>query len=408
MKKKQINSDAIDVIMPHLVQNSNAWFIEYSCYYSKTNKLEKFREYKGFKKLESDKEKLKLAKRKIESLSKKLKGGWRPWDSTVYLYKDEIQYRSETNSFGNNKYNNSHIRKYLSGFLADTKRRVSAKTYESYQSKTRLFCQWLENNEYGKLRIFEIDNKIVKQFFNYLIEVRKLDKPTIQKYNQNIHQMFASFVKKKLIENIPMSDIPVPPKTKDMAARPIKDNDMRSLLNYVAQKDPQLFLACLMQFFLCCRPGKELRLLKVQDIDLHGNIVHITEADGKKGKRKITMPEALVELCQTLKLQNYEQDFYVFSKNGKPGKVALGKNYFSRKFVQYRKELKLPSIYKFYSFKHTGAGKLLESGATVAELMSHLGHTSFESTIAYVRRHFGEKSEKILNFRPDVLNGLLK
>jgi len=56
--------------------------------------------------------------------------------------------------------------------------------------------------------------------------------------------------------------------------------------------------------------------------------------------------------------------------------------------------------------EHTGAGKLLESGASLAELMSHLGHTKFESTIHYVRRHFGEKSEKIMQFRPDFLNGL--
>jgi integrase len=84
----------------------------------------------------------------------------------------------------------------------------------------------------------------------------------------------------------------------------------------------------------------------------------------------------------------------------------VGVNYFNRKFSAAKKELGLPDTYKFYGFKHTGAGKLLESGASIAELMSHLGHTRFESTIHYIRRHFGERSEKISNFKPDFLDGL--
>lgn len=405
MRKKQTN---VDVIMPRLVQGEKAWYIEYYCFYPKNNKLEKFREYKGFKKLHSDDEKLKFGEKKIKLLSEKLTTGWRPWDPSTYLYRDEIQYFSDTKNFGNQKQNNSHIRKYLSDFLADTKRRVSPKTYESYQSKTRLFCKWLEDNNYQTLRIFEITDEITKKFFNYLIDVKKLDRLTINKYHQNLSQMFQFFVKRKLVVNVPLGDIVRPPKLKDMAARPIMDNDIKTLLAYMAKNDPQLFLASLMQFFLCCRPGNELRLLKIEDIDIYNRIIHIDQGSGKTGKRKITIPDALMELFVEFKLLDYDRSFFVFSKNAKPGSVALGKNYLSRKFAKYRDHLKLPKIYKFYSFKHTGAGKLLESGATIVEVKVHLGHKSFESTLAYVRRHFGDQSEKVLSFRPEVLKGLLK
>jgi integrase len=220
--------------------------------------------------------------------------------------------------------------------------------------------------------------------------------------------MFKFFIKKKLIDKTPVEDIVKPLKIKDNAARPMTETDMKTLLEYLAKNDKQMFLASLMQFFLCCRPGNELRLLKIQDLDFYNNLVHISQQDGKTGKRKITMPDALTEICMSFKLNEYQRDYYIFSREGEPGSIALGKNYFSRKFAAYRKDLKLPTTYKFYSFKHTGAGKLLETGATIIEVMSHLGHKDVESTLAYVRRHFGNKSEKILNFRPEMLNGFLK
>ena len=356
MKKKQTD---VDVIMPKLVQGEKAWFVEYCCFCPRTNKLEKFRVYKGFKKLKTEKEKIHFGNEIIKVFSKQLLSGWRPWDHTVYLYRDEIQYKSVTNSFGNKKNNSSHLRKYLSDFLIETKRRVSKKSYETYQGKTRLFCQWLEENGYKDLRVFEIQNAVVKKYFNYLIDTRKLDKVTVDKYCQNINQLFKFFVKQKLIDKNPVFDIVLPPKRKDMAARPMADDDMKVFLNYVAIKDEQFLLACLMQFFLCCRPGNELRLLKIQDIDFYAGVVHITQEDGKTGTRKITMPSALIELCNNYKLSDYPRAYYVFSINGKPGMKELSRNFFYRKFIKYRNELGLPLIYKFYSFKHTGAGKLL-------------------------------------------------
>lgn len=400
-------SKDVDVIMPRLVKGKT-WHVVYECYFPRTGKLEKFRIYKGLREIEDLNEREKYADKIMKAYAKKLTAGWRPWDPTVFIYQDETQYRNVTMRIGNEAHNNSHIRKNLSAFLIETKRVVSAKTYESYQSKTRLFCEWLENNGYAKLRIFEIKQPIVRKFFDYLIDTRKLDPRTIEKYEQNIKKMFIYFKKCKLTDEVPLEKIEKPPKIKDMAARPIMDEDMKVLLKHLAVKDPQLFVACLVQFFLCCRPGNELRLLKGSDLDFSMNVIHISQTSGKKGKRIITMPEALVELLKQFEIDKYAREDYIFSRHGKPGPSPLGKNYFSRKFAKYRDDLNLSKNLKFYSFKHTGAGKLLESGATLIELMSHLGHRRMESTFHYIRRHFGEKSEKILNFKPDVLSGFLK
>lgn len=400
----------VDVVLPYLVRSDDqkTWYVEYRCFNPKTEKLERFRHYKGFARHNTDQDKQAYADELVKNYGLKLKSGWRPWDTEKYIYKDAIQYQSITDHFGSDKKDNSHLRKYLSDFLQERKKVLAPKSYESYLSKTRLFCQWLEKNGYAELRIFEISNSIVKQFFAYLIDIRKLDKITIAKYKQNLGAMFRYFKKSKLMDQVPMEELPAARKTKDLSARPLMDADIKSYLEYMAKHDKQMFLASLFQFFLCCRPGKELREMKIGDIDIYNKVVYIRLETGKTGSRTIGMPDALIEICENYKLDRFNRDFYVFGRGGGPGPELLGKNHFGNRFRSARKALKLPASYKFYSFKHTGAGKLLESGATFAELMNHLGHTSVESTIAYVRRHFGEKSQKVIDFRPEVLNGLWK
>jgi integrase len=396
----------VEVVLPYLVSGRGKSFVEYRCFNPKTGVIERFRIYKGLQ-IKEMSELMKTADSIIDYYTKKLTSGWRPWDKQKYIYTDEIEYSQVKSHWGANKKDSNHLRKNMSDFLLEEKKKLSAKSYQSYNSKIRLFCQYLENKGLYDIRPFEITNGMVKEFFDYLIDERKLDRITINKYRQNLGMMFKYFLKRKIVDIIPMEDLPVGKKTKDLSARPMMDRDMLKFIEYVAAKDEQMFLASLFQFFLCCRPGTELRLMKLEDIDWSMQVIYIRFDTGKTGARRITMPDALLEICNNFNLQGYPREFYIFGKNGKPGKETVSKNHFTRRFAQYRDALGLSSMYKFYSFKHTGAGKLLESGATIVEVKSHLGHTSVESTIRYIHRHFGEKSQKVLDFRPEILKGLM-
>jgi integrase len=396
----------VEVVLPYLVEGTGKWFIEYRCSNPVKGEMQRFRVYKGFAS-KNDIEKRQYADKVIEYYTKKLTSGWRPWDTQKYIYIDEIEYSQVKSHWGAQKKDFNHLHKNMSAFLLEKKKEITAKSYESYNSKIRVFCQFLEKSGYKDIRPFEITSAIVKKFFDYLIDDRKLDRITISKYRQNLGMMFKYFKKIKIIEAVPMEGLPTGKKTKDLAARPMMDQDMMKFIEYVALKDEQMFLASMFQFFLCCRPGTELRLMKLEDIDFFNHMVYIRFDTGKTGARKITMPEALLEVCKNFNLSAYPRDSYVFGKGGVPGPKHLGKNHFTRKFMEYRDNLGLSKYYKFYSFKHTGAGKLLESGATIAEVKSHLGHSSVDSTIKYIYRHFGEKSQKVIDFRPDILKGLM-
>jgi len=396
----------VEVVLPYLVSGTGKWFVEYRCLDPKKGSLQRYRIYKGFGK-KDDAEKRKFADEIIDHYTRKLTSGWRPWEVQKYIYTDEIEYAQVKSHWGDKKKDYNHLRKNMSAFLLEIKKDLSPKSYESYNSKIRLFCQYLENKEPAGLRPFEITNNHVLSFFNYLVNDRKLDRITIRKYKQNIGAMFQYFLRKKIVDKIPMNDLPKGKKTADLSARPIMDTDMIRILEHCATNHPQMLLASLFQFFLCCRPGSELRLMKIEDLDFFSQVVYIRFDTGKTGARRISMPDALLEVCNEFKLNTYPGSFYVFGNKGIPGPVPHGVNHFSTKFREIRKALNLSPMYKFYSYKHTGAGKLLESGATIAEVKSHLGHTSVESTIKYIHRHFGDRSQKVLDFRPEFLKKLL-
>lgn len=396
-----------EVKLPYLVNTGKGIaFVEYRVFNPKTDTLERYRIYKGFKSCLTDLQREAHAEKIINGLRQKLIAGWRPWHDNVYIYNDEIEFKTVIQSFGRKKVDSSHLRKYLSEFLELKKNDVSAKSYQSYQSKTRMFAMWLENTGHADIKIFHITNELVVAFFKHLIEERGLDKITIAKYRQNIGSMFKYFKAKKLISEIPMNDLPRSYKKVNAGARHIVDRDMTKYLNYIAQHDKQLFLASVFQMFLLIRPNRELRLLRVQDLDVAKGIVYISDVNSKTEARVLTLPLALIEIIDKYELDKYPSHYYIFGQNGQPSTKPVGINNFNYRFSQVKNELGFPNSYKFYSFKHTGAGKLLESGATLAELMSHLGHTRFESTIRYVKNHFGERSEKITNFRPDFLIGV--
>lgn len=396
-----------DLILPSLRQSKGQFYISFSCYNIEKEKMIRYKIYSGFDNILSIKQALKIAEPIIQEYTQKLNNGWRPWQNKNQ-YEDLCDYVAISNRIGTVRHDSRKIRKYVSDFIRIKRLEISKKSLESYVSKLRLFCMWLEHSKtYSRLDISEITPDVIHDFFFYLIDERKLDTSTIDKYEVNLRQLFKYFVQRDLIQTSPVVNIPKPPKMKDMAARPISDNHLATLLKYIEKRDPQFFLACMLQFFLCCRPGNELRLLKIEDIDLSNKIVHIREANGKTGARTITIPNALAHICYHYHLAAYSPEYYIFSSRNIPGSLPVGKNYFSRRFRMFRDQLGLPKGYKFYSLKHTAAGKLLESGATIVEVMNHLGHKDFKSTLHYVKRHFGHKSEKISNFCPSIMTDII-
>lgn len=261
---------------------------------------------------------------------------------------------------------------------------IAQKTYETYKSKLKYYIQWLQSEN---LNMLTISQQEIIRFFKWLADDRELTKRSIFKYRQILHSMYEWIIKQGYMYANPVYDIPNYGKIVDAAPAPIGKSDRQRLKEVIEKSDPYLWLACEIQYYCAIRPGQELRLLKVRDIDIE-NLTITVRGENAKNKHKETVPltEHLANMILQLGIMNYDKDMYVFGRYNIPATVPVGKNTLRNRFNKYRDDLGIDKSIKFYSWKHTGAISMVNNGVSVWELQHHMRHSSITTTEEYIRQ----------------------
>lgn len=380
------------------------WWVEYGYRDPKTGKMIRKRIREGFADLKTKKARAAYAEKLIKDLTLKLTRGWIPTDDLKdqVIYTDELEYHEAARVYGRRRKANKNIRFYASEYITLIKNSKAKKTFESYRGKIRNFIAWLEKNKLVDNDLSTFDNLVIIQFFDYLINEEQLSRRTIDKYRINLLKFFQYLTGRKIMMENPVHGIEIPETDEDYSAVPFLDEDLERLLPVIQSEDPQLYLAALLQYFCFVRPGDELLTMQIKQINFSAQTIFIPKNVAKKRKeRTVDLPGQLYQVMIQQGIQHFGKELFLIGPVGRPGARKIGQNTLRERFNRFRDRLGLSASYKWYSFKHTGAGKLLESGATISELMNQLGHTDIASTYRYIRRHFGERSERVRNNFPD-------
>jgi integrase len=289
----------------------------------------------------------------------------------------------------------------LVSFLAEIKIQLKPKSYSSYTGKTKVFSEWLSSKSLEGKPLSEITKHNISEFFIYLATDRALDKTTCQKYYINIKSVWKYAIKRGDANILPFDLITFPRKKEDKSAQVISPEHMKILLTKIKEKDPQLYLAWETQYYTCIRPGKELRLLKVGDINFESGTLLVTSEHAKTGKKRVvTIPTQLLDIYDRYEIKKENKGLFLFGRRHKPDNKPCSINMLRWRFNKIRDELGLPKEYKFYSAKHTSITRLHNSGAPLLSSMEHAGHTSIAAHQHYLHRHNTTVNESIRNNYP--------
>jgi integrase len=405
------------VILPRLYDANGdinkPWFVDYSYRNPKTGKMQRFRISQGFRQLKSANDRYELADKIIKEYTDKIKGGWTPFDCENVIYDDLTQYANVAKIYGKKRKGNLTLKVYINEFLEETKFRVCKKSFESYQSKIRLFVQWLEREGQEGNDISCLTEEMILNFFDYLIKERKLQGRTIQKYGVNLRQLFIYLVKKKHIFKNPMPEVPKVPNKVDMSARPINNADVAKLKDMIKRHDPQLWLAIQFEFYCYIRPGNELRHMKINWIDFTAGTITVPAymeingeyeqiAKNKKTQMVLIPGQFLNELIHVYHLDKYDRDLFLFGPDRMPGERPMGKNTLRVRFNKYRDALGLSKEYKLYSWKHTGGISAHKSGIPIKDIQTQMRHKDLSVTDTYFKRMLPTESEHLRNNYPTI------
>ena len=381
------------------------WYILFYVKNPRSNKLERQRIYKGINDVHTLKGRYAVGEKMLNHWKDKLLAGWSPLTDENVIYDDNLQFQSFIKHYKITKSKNGTFRFYASKFIDFVKNNLEEATVSTYRSKLRMFDGWLETNCLNEVDVSVITQAVMVKFFTFIIEDRKLSKVSIKKYRQILSQVFNHVRKEKERKQFinPCFDLPETKRLNDSAPQPIQELDIEIFKERIEKEDPQLWLAISFEYYCFIRPGKELRLLKIGDIDFGRGTVRVNPVNSKTVERNIGIPAVFMNaLRNDYKLHTYDRKMYVFGRDRVPGNEHYGKNNLRYRFSRIRDKMKMPEMYKLYSWKHTGNIRALESGISISEIQMQNGHTSIQTTENYMKNKKRTVSSNITNRFPEL------
>lgn len=339
------------------------WFVYYSVHCFVDNSMKVYRIYKNLNKKNISQYKREItASQIISEINEKLKNGWNPLDDTTYFsHISSIQ--SKTNA------KNNSLNYFINEYLKNHQKNLRHKSYKTYQSKLRIFVKFCQNN--GVNTIHQVNSKVLNDFFN------GLQKKSPSTYNSYYTTLLLVFKDKKLFDGIKKL------KTQPKPAKRLTDKDLILLFEYLKINDTLLLCFCRFVFYCFIRPHGELRFLQRSWINYEDMSVTIPGEYSKNHKTQI-LPIPINDF--SIQLEDYKDhhpDHFIFSLDPKK---TMGAKYWQERFKRHQKNINISREVTLYSLKHTGAIKLLESGASVMDIKQQMRHHSLDETEKYLRQ----------------------
>ena len=365
---------------------SQKWYVEFA-FVAPDGEQQRYRVYSGLGKGTAE-ERDDIAKQLVEYYTEYLKSGeYLNTKPNLNPLKEKETFRPE-----NKRWMEAHkdllVGTLTKRFLRTVEPTLRKGTMKDYRGKLRLFAEYIEEHQ-SNIPIPMINRSIIFPFFEYLASERNLCRQTIEKYMQIVRIFFnwCEDVGIRDYETNPIKRMPKMGKVVDCSPGVFNTNDRERLRAAIKPKEPWLWLACEILYYCAIRPGTEMRLMKVGDIDLKKKTIRVrAELAKNKTTEMVAFPAELRDHMLALNLDQYDKELYLFGKYGSPAIVPMGKNTMRNRFNLYREALKISSDKKFYSWKHSGALSAIENGATIYEVKDQLRHRSIMTTEEYLKK----------------------
>lgn len=268
---------------------------------------------------------------------------------------------------------------HLFKLLEDRSNRLERKSVQTYHSQVKnldAFC---------KLRGYKsVTEPVAKAFIDYLLS-EGYHPVTVQNHIVTLITLFNRLKKEKIIRHNPFEHVEKVRGESDVRSH-FTDAELMSVKKELLLRGKtSVYNACQYLYFLLCRP-KELRLMKIRDIDFENWTIKISWRTGKTKKtRYVTIPTGLQEFMKNQNIESYPLDYYLCGLSGLPSEKPVSANYWSAGFTAVLRDLGFDESYVLYSIKNTGARKWYKAGIDMFSIQKQIGHQDPKTTQIYFR-----------------------
>lgn len=269
----------------------------------------------------------------------------------------------------------------LSEYLRE-KQSIAGITVQNYKSKIKVLHKWLQETGNSSMPVGQFSSQYAIRFIGWLKQVKGYRNTTCNKYKSILGSLWADMILNGIVDVNPWHQFKG--MTKDSLPFRTYPETMQQLVNSTLPKfNEQLYMAAMVIYYDFIRPA-ELTRLRLYNIEWDRQCFRLTADISKtKNDRSIVIPDALFSMLLAKGYDKLPATHYLFTADGRPGTNRIGKNWFNRKFLEYRRRYKIPDEYKIYGFKHTGNSRLGISGINPQIQQKHNRHRDMKSIEPY-------------------------
>jgi integrase len=371
------------------------WYVFFCVTDPGTGRSVRMRLYQGLSGSQSAQGRYFNADKLIRELKEKLASGWNPLAGIVEVPQKLIKVTLEER---------------FDEFLRLKDGQITNETASEYRSAFDKFTKWSEQKGFRTTALYRIDSLRAQEFRRHLLVDLQLSGSRTNFVLTTMRSFFRWMCESYGLKNNPFQQV------KNVQAKSIPHKYLprqvvQDIKEYLAHENPEFWLVLQFIYYCFIRP-RELRCLRIQDIDLDRGIVvipaHINyfgrllRVSKNKLTQSVVIPNQFVKILMDLNLHQFEGSWFLFSKKFKPGPRLIGHNSMSREFASVRKAIALPNFYKMYGLKHTGAINAAKNNIPIKDLQMQLRHHSLEMVDRYIRQMTVGDSDALRTQYPDI------
>jgi len=279
-------------------------------------------------------------------------------------------------------------------YLEETIKEKRPDTIRSYTSFISIFRNWVKT-KVKDVKCTELKGCLISDFMDYVYNERKVSATTYNNYVKMGRAIFTWMVDKYYISENEFSKVKL--KKKEEKSRTVVDTETRAKIKgYLLENNPNYMIICKLVYNTLLRP-KEIRMLKVNDIQIEQKTVRVrSEVSKNKKERIVPLTQDLINDFERIGVNKALPDHYVFSEQLRPGKNKISDAYMRKYWDKMRKRLKLSENMVLYSLRDSGMTDMIKLAKfDDISVMQLADHHSLEMTTIYTK-HVDPNLQKLI------------
>jgi len=263
----------------------------------------------------------------------------------------------------------------------------SDETFRGYNGDLNTFNEFLSHRYNTSVYVDEIDVEDIEAYLQYLANIRHLQPRSRNRYLSSLSSMLNYAMKKEWISKNPATLVDNA-KVIEKPKVALTSDEIKELTEVI---DNPIIKTAITFMSLSGLRVNETTSIKIDAIDFHKNVIHVT---GKGGKYRA------VPIAQTLKpllthylkeIRNSASDYLFATK--RTGRLSA--DYINSELATATKKLDWTKKITNHTLRHSFATNLYLKGVSLLAIKELLGHESLKTTAIYLNVKQSELHEAV-------------